>query len=228
MDTIVAFIVRCQSTHKRSLSNATRKAVAISLEATRQFCQWMQQGHREGVMSITTILILRWQLLPQGHQSLQSMCNKHKLWSFADQHRSQGLFAWRNYGNYHHRQHSRHKQHKLCNDGGRGDNKRNIKKSLPKCKGKGFEPWCLQGEHINHSYDKCCANPRKQNAINNKKRKQQKNGKKWNLRDTYTTRHAHNDCWTSSKLSHLAEPVTPSLVTKDKRKQGQQKKLPFL
>jgi hypothetical protein len=29
----------------------------------------------------------------------------------------------------------------------------------------------------------------------------------------YATRHAYKDCWTSSELSCLAEPVTPSLVT---------------
>ncbi len=44
MDAINAFIVRRQSTHERSLSNAMRKAVAISLEATRQPHQRMQQG----------------------------------------------------------------------------------------------------------------------------------------------------------------------------------------
>jgi hypothetical protein len=31
--------------------------------------------------------------------------------------------------------------------------------------------------------------------------------------------HARNDLWTSSELSCLAEPVTPSLVTKDKCEQ---------
>jgi hypothetical protein len=48
---------------------------------------------------------------------------------------------------------------------------------------------------------------------NNNKRKQQT--KKHSRHDTYTTCHARNDCWTSSKLSCLAEPVTPSSVTKE-------------
>ncbi len=54
-----------------------------------------------------------------------------------------------------------------------------------------------------------------------------KNGKKWSRHDTYATRYTRNDHWTSSKLSHLAEPVTPSLVTKVKRKQRQQQKYHF-
>jgi hypothetical protein len=78
MDAINAIIVRCQSAHKRSPSNAMRKAVAISLEATRRPCQRMQQEHREGVVSITTILILRQQISPQGHQSPQVVHNKRK------------------------------------------------------------------------------------------------------------------------------------------------------
>ncbi len=45
MDPINKIIVRRQSAHKRSPSNATRKAVAISLEATRWPCWKMQQGH---------------------------------------------------------------------------------------------------------------------------------------------------------------------------------------
>jgi hypothetical protein len=32
-------------------------------------------------------------------------------------------------------------------------------------------------------------------------------------RDTYTMHHACDDCWTSTKLGCLAEPVTPSPVT---------------
>jgi hypothetical protein len=64
-------------------------------------------------------------------------------------------------------------------------------------------------------------------ANNNNKCKQQKNGKKQSRRDMYATRHARDDCWTSSKSSGLAEPVTPSLVTKDKRKQQQQKNYHF-
>ncbi len=92
MDTINAFIVRCQSAHKRSLSNATRKAVAINLEATWRPHQQMQQGHREGILSVTTILILQQRLLLQGRQSLQSMRNEHKLRRFANRRRSQGSF----------------------------------------------------------------------------------------------------------------------------------------
>jgi hypothetical protein len=33
--------------------------------------------------------------------------------------------------------------------------------------------------------------------------------------DTYATRHTRNYRWTSSKLSCLAEPVTPSTMTKE-------------
>ncbi len=49
MDVINAIIVRCRSPHKMSLSNATRKAVMISLKATRWPHWQMQQGCSEGV-----------------------------------------------------------------------------------------------------------------------------------------------------------------------------------
>ncbi len=52
---------------------------------------------------------------------------------------------------------------------------------------------------------------------NNNMCKQQKTGKN----------NAHDDCWTSSKLSCLTEPVTPSLLTKGKHKQQQQKNYHF-
>jgi hypothetical protein len=42
--------------------------------------------------------------------------------------------------------------------------------------------------------------------------KQQKNQ---NRRDMYVMHHERNNRWTSSKLSCLAEPVTPSSVTKE-------------
>jgi hypothetical protein len=44
--------------------------------------------------------------------------------------------------------------------------------------------------------------------------------------DTCTTRHARNDCWTSSKLSCLAEPGTPSPLTKEQGRKQQQQKIP--
>jgi hypothetical protein len=48
---------------------------------------------------------------------------------------------------------------------------------------------------------------------NNNKHKQQQ--KKQSHRDTYATRRARDNCWTSSKLSRLADPVTPSSVMKE-------------
>ncbi len=92
-------------------------------------------------------------------QSPQSVHNESILQHFANQRRSQGLHAWPDDGNYLHRQYGWSKQHKLRNDGGRGDNKRDNKKSLPECKDKGIKPWCLHGKHTNHSYDKYHANP---------------------------------------------------------------------
>jgi hypothetical protein len=56
MDAIDAIIVQCQSACKTSPSNATRKAMAISLEAKRQPCQQMQQRRCESVVSNTTKL----------------------------------------------------------------------------------------------------------------------------------------------------------------------------
>ncbi len=55
MDAINAIIVSCQSAHMMSLSNATRKAVAINLEATRRPCQQMQQGHCEGIVRVSWV-----------------------------------------------------------------------------------------------------------------------------------------------------------------------------
>ncbi len=130
MDAINPFIMRHQSAHKIP-SNATWKAMAISLKATRWPCWRMQQGHSEGVVSITMILIPQQRLLPQGCQLPQCMLDKRKLQSLADQRRSQGLYAQHDDGNYHHHQHGWRKQHKLHNDGGRGDNKHYKKKSLP-------------------------------------------------------------------------------------------------
>jgi hypothetical protein len=42
-----------------------------------------------------------------------------------------------------------------------------------------------------------------------------KQQQKQSRRDTYATRHARDNCWTSSKSSRLAEPVTPSSMTKE-------------
>ncbi len=158
MDMINAIIVRHQIAHEKSLSNSTRKTVAISLESTRWPCWWMQQGHCEGVVIITTILIPRWWLLPRGLQLLQRVQDKHKLQCFADQHRSHGLYAWCNNGNHHQRWHGQHKQHKLRDNGGCGNDKCNNKKSPPDCKDKSFNPCHLHGEHTNHSQDRCHAN----------------------------------------------------------------------
>jgi hypothetical protein len=116
IDTINAIIVRRQSAHERSPSNATRKAMTISLEATRRPCQRMQQRHCEGVVSITTILIPWQRILLQGRQSSQSVHNKRKLQHFANQRRSQRLYAQCNDGNYHHRQHGQcEQQQQLAN-----------------------------------------------------------------------------------------------------------------
>ncbi len=162
MDTINAIIVRCQSAHQMSCLKATRKAMAISLKAIRRPCWQMQQGRCEGVVSITSIYIPQQQLLPQGYQSLQWVCNRCKMQCFANQHRSNGPYAQRNNGNYCYHQHGWRQQHKLHDDSSHGNNKHNNKKSLPECKGKGFKPWCLHGKHLNHSFDEYCTNPRNQ------------------------------------------------------------------
>jgi hypothetical protein len=57
-------------------TNATRKAVAISLKAASWPCQQTQQGRCEGVVSIRRIPIPQQQLLSQERQSPQCMCNK--------------------------------------------------------------------------------------------------------------------------------------------------------
>ncbi len=57
-------------------SNATRRAVAISLGATRRSCQRMQQRHHEDVVSIMTILIPQQQSSSKEHQLPQHKCDK--------------------------------------------------------------------------------------------------------------------------------------------------------
>ncbi len=79
MGAIKAIIVRRQSTHEMSLSTAMRKAMAISLKATKQLCQRTWQEHCEGVVSIMTILILQWQLSSQERQSPQRKLNECKM-----------------------------------------------------------------------------------------------------------------------------------------------------
>ncbi len=59
-------------------SNATRRALVMSLGATRWPCQQMQQRSCEDVMSITTILIPRQQSLSTEHQLPQRKRDEHK------------------------------------------------------------------------------------------------------------------------------------------------------
>jgi hypothetical protein len=51
--------------------------------------------------------------------------------------------------------------------------------------------------------------------------------KKHSHHDTCTTSNARNDHWTSSEASCLAEPVTPSSVTKEQAQAKAQQKIPF-
>jgi hypothetical protein len=78
MDVINAIMVRRQSAHEMSLSTAMRKAVVISLKATRQPRQQMQQEHCESLVSIMIIPIPRQQLSSQEHQLLQRKLNERK------------------------------------------------------------------------------------------------------------------------------------------------------
>ncbi len=144
---INTIIVRCQTSHKTSPSNTTRKAVAISLEAIRRPHWQTQQGHVWGCCGyhndthpMLTIVVTR---APITATCVQWTLLQH----FANQRRSHGSYAWCNNGNYLHHQHGC-KQHKLHNSGSHGGNKRNNKKSLPECKDKGFKPCCLHGAPI--------------------------------------------------------------------------------
>jgi hypothetical protein len=225
MDTINAIIVRRQSTHEMSPSNATRKTVAISIKATRRPWQRMQQGHCESNVSITMILIpLQW-LLPQGHQSPQCVRNKCKLHCFANQRRSQGLYAQCNDGNYCHHQHGRRKQHKLRNDGGRGGQVQQ-QKSPPSARTRTSSPDAyMVSTPITPTMSAAliCTTKR----TNNSNLQAATTTTKHSRGDTCTTQHhAGDDCWTSSKLSRLAEPGTPSPVRKEQAHKQEQQKIP--
>jgi hypothetical protein len=71
MDAIDAIIVRHQRCRETNPLNAKRKAKAVSFEATRQ------QERCEGVVTITTKLIARQQLLLQVRQLPQNKHDKH-------------------------------------------------------------------------------------------------------------------------------------------------------
>ncbi len=74
MGMINTIIMSHKSAHKMSSSNTMRKAVAISLEATRRACQQKQQVRCEDVM--------RRQLLSQEHQAQQMppLIRRHPKW----------------------------------------------------------------------------------------------------------------------------------------------------
>ncbi len=229
MGAINAFIVRRQSAHKTSPSNATRKAVAISLKATRRPCQWTRQGHCEceGTMSITMILIPQWQLLPQGRQLPQCVQGKHKLQRFDGQRRSQGSYSWRNNGNYCHHQHGQREQNKLHDNDGHRDNKRNNKKSLPVCKDKGFKPWCLHGKYTYHLYDKCHTNP-----CNQARKQQQQLANSNQTNKTQLPWHVHHVSCTQQLLDKQQSKLpgrASDTVFSDKRTRtsNDNKKIPF-
>ncbi len=67
-----------RSQHKHLECNEGGHGSKQRLEATRQPCQQMQQEHCKSVVSITTILILWWQLLSQECQTLQRKRDKCK------------------------------------------------------------------------------------------------------------------------------------------------------
>ncbi len=228
MDAINAFIVRRQSAHERSPSNATRKDMAINLEATRWPYQRTQQERHEGDVSVTTILIQLQQISPQGHQSPQSVHNEHKLQRLVDQRRSQGLYARSNDGNYHHCQHDQCKKHKLCNDGSCGNNKHDNKKSLPKCKDKGFKPWCLHSKHANHLHDECCANPHNQACEQQQQVQAQKKREK--TKPLWYVPHASHAQQSLDKQQIKSSGRASDTVFSDKRQARAMttKKLPFL
>ncbi len=59
-------------------ANSTRRAVAMSLGATRRPCQQTRQWSHEDIVSIMTILIPRWQSLSKEHQLLRRKHDKCK------------------------------------------------------------------------------------------------------------------------------------------------------
>jgi hypothetical protein len=80
MDVINAIIVMRQSAHEMSPSYAMRKAMAISLEATRQPCRQTQQRHCEyhdNTHPKTAIIVTRASISVMQAQQTQHKCNKH-------------------------------------------------------------------------------------------------------------------------------------------------------
>jgi hypothetical protein len=150
---------------------------ASPMNATR--ASWGRCEYHEDTHIATTTIAARASIVAKRARQTQAA-------TFANQRRSQGLYAQRNDGNYRHPHHDQRKQHKLCNNGGHGDNKLNNKKSLPKRKDKSFKPWCLHGKQANHSHDECRTNlhnqVREQQQQVQATKKQEKTKPSWHVR----------------------------------------------
>ncbi len=85
MDAINTIIVRHQSAYKMSPSNATRKAMAISLKATRRPQQRTQQGRCVGVVSITMI---------STHPATTTIAARASIAAMRAQQTQTTLFCW--------------------------------------------------------------------------------------------------------------------------------------
>jgi hypothetical protein len=139
---------------------------------------------------------------------------KRKLQRFANQCRSQVSYAQRANGNYCHHQHGRHKQHSSATKAVAATTSATTRRVSLSMRTRASSPDAYTvSMPITRmtSAMLICANER---ANNNKTCKQQPNKQKHSRHDMCTMRHARNNSWTSSKSSRLAEPVTPSSVTK--------------
>ncbi len=212
MDAINAFIVRCQSAHKTSPSNATRKAMAISLKAKAALptnatsLLWGPHEYHDNNHPTTTIIAKRPSIATMCAQQMQTATF---CWPAQESRVIRSMQLWQQLSpSAWPMQAAQALQQQWLRR-----QQAQQQEESPKCKDKGFKPWCLHGKHTNHSYSKCCANPCNQGQ--ELQQQVQTTTKKHSRHDTCTTHHARNNCWTSSKLSCLAEPVTLLPATKE-------------
>jgi hypothetical protein len=188
----------------RKLSNEMLQTVAEYFQSIHETC--------ESNGSLT-----RHQIKKIWAEVKRKLCRKleerlgHKQRLLSNQRRGYRLYDWCN-GSHHRRQHGRCEQRKLRNNGSRGDDKRNGRKSPPERKDKDFKPCRIHGKHAKHSYKECRANPRNQaklRANNNKHR--------------HESSHYNNNCYTSSnnelrRSNHTPMPSNGDMSTSNESK----------
>ncbi len=211
VDAIDAFIVRRQSAHKASLSNSTRKAMAISLEATRQPC-W--QSNKGAVKA----LWVSWQYSPCNNKDCCKGVNHRKAYitnancnvlptsagvKGCTLEVTTATIVTVSMANASSTSSATTAVAVMTSTTTRGA-------SLSARTRASSSATYTASTPITCTTYECRTNLQPSTQTTTTSANQ-----KYSRHDTCTTRHARKDFWTSNELSCLAEPVTPSSVTKE-------------